>query len=209
MTYNPAFNILTPYGQATPNRKGFTFGATLGNDEKLIKASASLDLLSEVVSEGDSIDKKLRNYTGIKAGASLNAHKLLQFEKHVILTLGFRSEQVKRDGKNTVDLSSSLIDAGLDFEVVEKLDLLFGYKMLAAKGNEFVYARNAYNQTVGAPSNYTVNMSQALISYGARYRFSKNTYFTINGVNQTYKDKDNSNLNFKIDQVFFNYTMVF
>jgi hypothetical protein len=209
MTYNPAFNILTPYGQATPNRKGLTFGATIGNDEKLVKASASLDLLSEVVSEGDSIDKKLRKYTGIKAGASLNAHKLLQFEKHIILTLGFRSEQVKRDGKNTVDLSSSLIDAGLDFEVVEKLDLLFGYKMLSAKGNEYIYARNSYNQTVGVPSYYNVNMSQALISYGARYRFSKNTYFTINGVNQMYKDKDNSNLNFKIDQVFFNYTMVF
>jgi hypothetical protein len=48
-----------------------------------------------------------------------------------------------------------------------------------------------------------------LYSFGARYRFSKNTYFTVNGVSQTVKYADTAYRNYTINQVFFNYTMIF
>lgn len=211
MAYNPAYNNITPYGQATANRKGLTFGASIGNDEKLVKADVVLDLLSEVATVGDSVTNKLRNFTGVKGGTMLNLHKLLRYEKNVILTLGARYEQTKRDGAAPVDLTSTLIDLGLTVEVVKHLDLIGGLKTINAKGNEFLYTRNVYNQIEKDQpyTNFNLDQSQLLYSFGARYRFSKNTYFTVNGVSQNVKFDEASYRNYKINQIFFNYTMIF
>ncbi len=209
MSYNPIYNNITPYGQATPNRKGLTVGASLGSMEKLFKADVVTDLLSEVVSEGDSVGKELRKFLGVRGGVALNAHQLLKFEKHVIFSLGARYENTSRSGLNKVDLSSTLLDAGLDIEVFKRFDVLFGYKYITASGNEFIYSRDAYNQISGNPTLFQANVNQGLLSYGVRYRFSKNTYFTMNGVHQAYVNNDAKNLNYNINQVFFNYTMIF
>lgn len=211
MTYNPAYNNITPYGQATPNRKGFTIGGSIGNTEKLVKADVSVDLMSELVSMGDSIGSELRKYTGIKGGAMLNAHKLLRFEKNVILTAGVRNEHTTRSGVSSIDLKSTLVDLGLTVEVVKQLDLLGGVKMINAKGNEFFYSRDSYNQidTTKSFTNLNLSQSQMFYSVGARYRFSKNTYFTVNWVGQNVKFADTAYKNYKINQIFFNYTMIF
>ncbi|WP_245553809.1 CHU_1277 family cellulose-binding protein [Cytophaga aurantiaca] len=207
MLYNPAYNNITPYGQATANRKGFTFGASIGSSEKVVKADVIADLLTEVTSMGDP-NNALRKFTGVKGGVMLNAHKLLRYEKNIVLTLGGRYEQTTRTGAAPVDLKSTLIDAGLAVEVVKHLDLLGGIKTINAKGNEIVYLRDEYNQ-INALGFFNLDQNQFLYSFGARYRFSKNTYFTVNGVSQSVKFDNASNRNYKINQIFFNYTMVF
>lgn len=210
MMFNPAYNNLTPYGQATANRKGLTFGASIGNSEKVIKADVTADLLSEVRSVGDTTNA-LREFLGVKGGFMLNAHKLLRYEKAIVFTVGARYEQTKRGGTAPVDLTSTLIDLGLAVEVVKNLDLLGGIKTINAKGNEYIYLRNAFNQidSISNFNNVNLNQSQFLYSFGARYRFSKNTYFTVNGVSQSVKFVDAANRNYQIDQIFFNYTMIF
>jgi hypothetical protein len=211
MMFNPAYNNITPYGQATANRKGFTFGASIGNSEKVIKADVVADLLSEVTTMGDSVSSALRNFTGVKGGIMFNAHKLLRFEKDIIFTVGGRYEQTKRGGAAPVDLKSTLIDLGLTVEVVKNLDVLGGIKTINAKGNEFMYSRTVFNQIDKSNpfTNVNLNQSQFLYSFGARYRFSKNTYFTVNGVSQSVKFEDASHRDYKINQIFFNYTMIF
>jgi len=211
MAFNPAYNNITPYGQATANRKGLTLGASLGSAEKVIKADFVADLLSEVTTMGDSVSNALRKFTGLKGGAMVNIHKLLRYEKDIIFTVGARYEQTKRDGAAPVDLTSTLIDLGLTLEVVKNLDVIGGIKTINAKGNEFIYSRNAFNQIekTNPYSNFNLNQNQLLYSFGARYRFSKNTYFTVNGVSQNVKFEDSSNQNYKINQIFFNYTMIF
>ena len=213
MAFNPAYNNITPYGQATANRKGLTLGASIGSSEKVIKAELVADLLTEVTSMGDSVNNALRNFTGLKGGAMVNVHKLLRFEKDIIFTFGTRYEQTKRNGDSTtsVDLKSTLIDLGLTVEVVKNLDILGGIKTINAKGNEFLYTRNAFNQIEQSNpfTNFNLNQNQFLYSFGARYRFSKNTYFTVNGVSQNVKFEEKSYRNYKINQIFFNYTMIF
>ena len=213
MAFNPAYNNITPYGQATANRKGLTLGASIGSSEKVIKAELVADLLTEVTSMGDSVNNALRNFTGLKGGAMVNVHKLLRFEKDIIFTFGTRYEQTKRNGDSTtsVDLKSTLIDLGLTVEVVKNLDILGGIKTINAKGNEFLYTRNAFNQIEQSNpfTNFNLNQNQFLYSFGARYRFSKNTYFTVNGVSQNVKFEDKYYRNYKINQIFFNYTMIF
>ncbi len=211
MQYNPAYNNITPYGQATPNRKGLTIGGSIGNNEKVVKADFAVDLMSQAVA--DTAGASERKYTGIKGGAMLNAHKLLRFEKDIILTVGVRNENTQRSGVSPVDLKSTLIDLGLTVEVVKNLDLLGGAKMITAKGHEIIYARDEYNRIDATKSFYNMDLSQsqALVSAGARYRFSKNTYFTVNWVNQAvkFKDASMSMSNYHINQIFFNYTMIF
>ncbi len=211
MLFNPAYNNLTPYGQATANRKGLTFGSSIGNNEKLVKADVIVDLLSEVATMGDSVTNALRQFLGVKGGTMFNAHKLLRFEKQIVFTLGARYEKTTRDGSAPVNLESTLVDLGLSVEVVKQLYLLGGVKTIQAKGNEFIYTRNEYNQieTTNPFTNYDLNQSQMLYTFGARYKFSKNTYFTVTGVSQNVKFADRAYRNYKINQVYFNYTMVF
>ena len=215
MTFNPIYNNITPYGQATPNRKGFNFGASIGSNEKVIKADVQVDLFSEIVSVGDSVTKALRKYTGVKGGFTFNLHKLLRYEKSIILTFGDRYEHTTRSGTNTIDLKSNLIDLGLTVEVVKQLDLIGGLKTITAKGNEYLTIRNQYNQIESSATNSLAGMSlnlsqtQMMYMYGARYRFSKNTYFSINGVSQIVKFTNASYMNYNVQQIFFNYTMIF
>ncbi len=208
MTFLPQYNNITPFGQATPNRKGTTFGLSAGDIDRLIKADFIVDLLNEVVAEGSS-DGQLRKFVGMRGGAKFNLHKLLRFEKTIMLSGGFRSEKTTRGGVNDVNFNSTIIDAGLTVEVVKSLDLIGGYKYLTANGNEFIAVRDQFNRIFG----YTAyaddfKETQGLISYGVRYRFSKNTYFTAQGIHS-----DNtftlSNRNYGINQLFLNYTMIF
>ena len=135
--------------------------------------------------------------------------KLLRFEKVLAITGGFRSEKTTRSGVNDINFNSTIIDAGLTVEIVKSLDLLGGYKALNAKGNEFIAVRDAFNRIVAfTPYPDDFKETQGLISYGIRYRFSKNTFFTAQGIHS-----DNTftvaSKNYGISQLYLNYTMIF
>ncbi len=211
MNYLPQYNNISPYGQATPNRKGMTVALSGGDMDRVLKADIIVDNLSEIVSEEPT--GKVRKFTGVRGGTLFNLHKLLKFEKIVSISGGVRYENTKRDGvSNSVAFTSTILDLGLTAEVVKQLDLLGGFKYLTAKGNEYLARRDQFNRiTAGAGSPYIIagmDESQVLISYGIRYRFSKNTYFTAQGISamNTFAA---SNRNYEINQLFLNYTMVF
>ncbi len=208
LNFLPQYNNITPYGQATPNRKGMTFGLSGGDVDRLLKAEVNVEMVGEIISEGTS-DNKLRKFMGIRGGAQLNLHKLLRFEKSIVVSAGIRNEKTTRDGVNDINFNSSIIDAGLTVEIVKQLDLIGGYKYLTAKGNEFVATRDVYNRIV-AFNAYTDDFkeTQGLLAYGIRYRFSKNTYFTAQGISSD-NTFTRSNLNYGIKQLFLNYTMIF
>jgi len=203
----PQYNNITPYGQATPNRKGMTFALSGGDVDRLIKADIIMDNLSEIVAEGSG-DKELRKFTGIRGGAVFNLHKLLRFEKTIAISGGIRQEKTTRGGVNDINFTSSIIDAGLTLEVVKQLDVMVGYKSLAAKGNEFVALRDQFNIIGGYNTFANMNETQGLLAYGLRYRFTKNTYFTAQGISSDNKFAP-GNANYKISQLFLNYTMLF
>ncbi|MBX9852536.1 MAG: hypothetical protein K2X86_12375 [Cytophagaceae bacterium] len=206
MTFLPQYNNITPYGIATPNRKGITTGITAGGNEKFIKADAILDMLSEVSGEGT---EEKRKFMGIKGGALVNLHKKLSFEKTLAINIGFRSENTTRSGPNKVDFSSILIDAGLTAEIFKGFELLAGYKMLSASGTEFRSTRDNFNQIVGLPTVYNVDLNEGIVAGGIRYRFGKNSYFTGQGHFVTYSDNKIKNQSYNINQFFLNYTLVF
>jgi hypothetical protein len=209
MTFLPEFNNITPYGLATPNRKGITVGVSAGGAEKAFSADVIFDKLNEISGEGvtSATGENTRSFTGIKAGASIAINKLIKFEKGLSINFGYRSEKTERT-VNPVDFKSTLIDAGLTVEVVKQLDLMGGFKQLSASGNEFLAVRNPYNEITGYRT-YDIDTKQNIAAFGLRYRFSRNNFFTAQGHWVNFTNNRSKFDNYKINQVFLSYTMVF
>jgi hypothetical protein len=231
MSFLPQYNNITPYGIATPNRQGITLAAALGEEEKAFKGDVTVDLLSEV--QGDKIiaNGNKRKFTGIRGGFVLSIGKLLKWEKIITLNAGIRHEHTTRAGDTSgvgsgINFTSNLIDAGLTAEIVKNFDLLAGYKLLSAKGVEYISILNSLNGNLPVAlqqSRYAINQNQGVFAFGFRYRFTKNTYFTAQGHFMSFVNNKNNfgekpsknpaafpqNGNYKINQLFLNYTMVF
>jgi hypothetical protein len=230
MAFLPQYNNITPYGIATPNRQGMTLAVALGEEEKAFRGDVTMDLLSEV--QGDKViaNGNKRKFMGVRGGFVLSVGKLLKWEKVIAINAGGRYEHTTRDGDTSatgigagIDFQSLLLDAGLTAELVKNFDLLVGYKMLSAKGAEYVSLVNAVNSNQMDPvqQRYRIDQTQGVVAFGFRYRFTKNTYFTAQGhfmnfVNNRNMFGDAAGAgvfpqagNYKINQLFLNYTMVF
>ncbi|MFN6945800.1 MAG: hypothetical protein ACK4ND_12705 [Cytophagaceae bacterium] len=205
MPFLPQYNNITPFGMATPNRRGVTVTANGGGDEELIRTSATIDLLSEVQGEGVA---SLREFTGIRGGFVLNAHKLLGWESIIAINAGIRHESTTRE-LSPINLQSTLYDAGLTVEVLKGLDLIGGYKLLTARGNEFLAVYVMDGAFIDDYMEINIDTKEHILAFGGRYRFSKNSYFTLQGHFAGFTNNENRFNNYTMNQAFLNYTMLF
>ncbi len=209
MNYFIQYNIVEPYGKATPNRQGFTFSADLQDAKKIITADVQVNLLSEVVSEGDTLTHAKRNFTLIRGGFVFNLHNLINFKKVIAINGGIRRESSVRGGTNAVNLSSTLIDAGLDVEVIKSLHLLGGVKLFSVSGNEIQSSRNSVNQLV-AFTPVSFNQTQSIIAAGARYDYDKaGCFFSVHYHMVNYNDKLITTNQYNLNQLFFVFGLKF
>lgn len=202
----PEYNNLTPYGAATPNRKGLTVKLNLKEKEKIVAADFATEMLTEVLGEGT---KELRTFMGMRGGVLVNVNKLVKFKKSIVISGGYRGEQTKRAGDASVDLSSTIIDGGLTVEVLKGFDLIGGYKSITASGNEFIANRNQDSGLTFAYLNRSIDKNEGVVTGGFRYRFNNKTFFTVNYQKLAYRNEKIKGINYNIDQLFFNYTLVF
>ena len=208
MNYYIQYDLVEPYGNATPNRKGLTVNAKIGEADQVIRAKVELDLLSEGVSEGDSISQAKRSFMKLQGGFVFNINKLVGFEKTIALTSGIRLENSTRGGTNPINLSSSLIDLGLDVEVFKKLHLLTGVKMFAVKGTEVQTGRDEVNQIISfAPT--TFDETQNVYAVGLTYDFDKKAYFSLQSNWVNYEEANVEKSAFDLNQLFIVYGMKF
>lgn len=199
------YDIIEPYGNATPNRKGLTINAERGDDESVWRAKVEVDLLTEGVSEGDSLLKTKRSFTKIQGGLVFNINKLFDLEKAIVLTSGLRLETSTR---GTSTLSGSLIDLGLDVEVFKKFHLLTGAKMFAVEGTEIQTGRDELNQIVSY-SPVSFDEKQNVYAVGISYIFDKKAYFSLQSNWVGYKDATIETTQFDFKQLFMVYGLKF
>ena len=209
MNYYVQYDIVEPYGRATPNRKGMTFTADVETPNELIKAGVEANLLSEIVSEGDSVSQEKRKYTMIRGGLAFNVNKLISFEKLIAINAGIRTEKSDRKGSNPLGLSSSLIDLGLDIEVLKDLHLLGGAKLFNVKGTEVQAGRDALNQIVAYGPELNFNQTQQTLAAGIRYDYEKVGYFSMHYHVTEYQDKNVPSSKYKLPQLFFVFGLKF
>ena len=205
MLYNPIYNNSTPYGFATPNRKGLTIDVKYGNKDSLLYASLNTQLLNEVLGTGIS-DK--RKFMVLNGGATVNINKLLTWNKMLALSGGMRYEKTSGSDAINVDLTSMMIDGSLAVEVLKKFDLIGGLKYFSASGDEVLSVRNGFNQTINYEI-FTADVTQSIYSGGFRYRFTNYIYFAANAFMSKSENKKFSSDNYQINQYFFSYIMRF
>ncbi|MFN8439101.1 MAG: hypothetical protein U0V72_15940 [Cytophagales bacterium] len=205
MSYLPIYGNVTPYGQATPNRKGFTVGIDRADSSNILNVHAKAQVLTEVMGEGT---ESLRNFTALEAGTKLGLTELLKLKKNLALTVGFASEKTERDGAAPINFKTTSIDAGLTIETLKKLELMFGVKYVAGKGNELLANRNLYN-TIQSFTDYKIDLKQNIVSVGARYKIFKDSYIglTYNQYNNMYALDDSFSYQWK--QIWGNLTIKF
>ena len=197
MTYDPKYGNALPYGMSTPNRTGFFVDADYKDSVGVIEAGVEAALLSDVVGVGTS---EKRQFTHVKAQANLNVNKLIGFKRGLKLYGGALYNKTTRGGNvAAIDLTSTHIDLGLDVEVISRLYLIVGAKLLNANGNEFLYDLSNHNEYT-IPTFYSVNGKETMIGAGFRYEFSDNIYLSIKNLSVDSKNSAVSNGDYNFNQ---------
>ncbi|MDA3883702.1 MAG: hypothetical protein PF481_10510 [Bacteroidales bacterium] len=208
MAYNPVYNHVTPYGQATPNRQGFTFKADYTDSLHTYTSQLGLQLLRNVRGEGT---EELRNYILAQWDNKINLHTLFDLQKTLALTGGVQYARSDRDGLglvSDVNLRSTSCDIGVEKELVNRFDVLIGAHYLVYKGTEYLSIRNEFN-VITDYNLQTYDGTQGLYSMGFRYRFNDNIFLTLQGNQFNLFDAKNSDNDYQINQVFILFNLMF
>lgn len=171
MSYNAAYNNTTPYGLATPNRRGVYLEALREDSSHFRRSFVQVARLSQ--SRGTGTSEKM-NFILVEAGTDYYLNDVLNWKKEIKLDLGVRYENSSRAGEEyeTAKLNSTLIDLGLSLEFVTNLDLLLGAKLWSVSGNAFINERDRYN-TIENFDIVDIDFVENTYAGGLRYRFNE------------------------------------
>ena len=199
MIFNPAYNNVLPFGVATFNRQGMYVKAELSSKKEFFKIIAEIYSLSEVKGQGTN---KLKSFLYAKFNSEINFHKIFKLKRIVKLTAGYSNQSTLRNSDivfEKVDLKSTNLSVGAEYELFENFDLIAGYFTNQAKGNELISDRNSYTEVTDF-TEYNIDLSESILGAGLKYRFSDKVY--LSAIYQNYQNKNNSNknLSYSIDQ---------
>ena len=208
MAYDPRYANVMPYGKATANRNGLQFGAVYGDDSSLFDAELGVALLKEIRGQGTF---ELKDFRQIRLAANVHLDRILDWDKTTKLTLGLQQEQTDRGGVEVeqVDLSSTLIEIGVEAELFNRFDLLLGAKMLSAEGRDYVPTIDAFNNIEDFPAAFVADDQETMVGAGLRYRFKDDVYLTLQYQQFSLERALNPSNDYDLRQVFAQYVMKF
>ncbi|MEL7248964.1 MAG: hypothetical protein AAFO03_11115 [Bacteroidota bacterium] len=208
MAYDPRYANVMPYGQATPNRSGIQIGVNYGDNESPLEAEATVSLLEEIRGSGTF---ELKSFTQIRLAADVHINRLADWKRTTVLTLGLQQEQTDRSGQDVeqVDLSSTLIEVGLEAELFDRFDLLAGARLLTAEGSDYIPEYSGFNDIEDFPSRFIADDQETLIGAGFRYRFRDNIYLTVQYQQFSLERAQDPTNDYDLRQIFAQYNMEF
>jgi hypothetical protein len=175
MEFDPKYDNITPYGDATPNRQGYIVGFQWSGLKKALNINASYSVLSEIRGQGTVVK---RNFNRLDAGTILEINKLAKIKKNIVVHCNVRNDATTREGEAgvpSVDLQSTILGLGISVEIVSKFELLSGIEHHTFSGFEFTNQLNTYGQIINF-NEYIVDGDQQMWGAGLRWNFSEKTY---------------------------------
>ncbi len=208
MPYDPRFSNTFPYGRATPNRRGVTVGADYGKSSDKLEARLDAAIMSEIRGQGTT---ELKNFTLLKAAATMHINKYIDWEKNLRFTLGYQYELTDRGGVDVekVNLSSNLLELGIEAEVFKDFEVLLGAKLLQAEGSDYIPLIDEFNRVSDFPRRSIIDDTETLLAGGVRYNFKEGVYITLQYHAFSAENNLNAQQNYNLDQIFVLYTMNF
>tara|TARA_B100000768_G_scaffold125990_1_gene116635 strand:+ start:5750 stop:7441 length:1692 start_codon:yes stop_codon:yes gene_type:complete len=200
--FNPIFGVSEPYGISTPNRQGISSMIEYSDSSNIFYIQGKVSLLNDFIGEG-VLEK--RKYLSYLLSSNIFINKLLGFDKVILINGGFNYSNAKRNHSpeifvQNVDFNNSVLDLGLDIELIKNLHLLYGYKSINAQGIDYISIRDD-NFTITSFQKFEINTNQNVSSVGLKYDFTKKSSLIMNYQNIRC-DYENSDLSFIINQFF-------
>ncbi len=209
MAYDPRYDNATPYGRATPNRKGFSIGVNYDDPKERWAVEATSELLTDVVGQGT---ENLKNYNTTSIYARLNINNLIGWTERKLWVSGrFGVQNTTRSSNEVyeqVDLATSFSDFNLTATLFGQLELIAQYRLWATKGNDQLAERNLYS-VIDDYSEYDIDYNENLLGAGLQYAFSDKTHLRFMYQAFNWDDKLENTLNYSINTYTIFFTMKF
>ncbi len=209
MAYDPRYDNATPYGRATPNRKGLDTEINYTDKKDRWGVSAELALLSDVVGQGTT---SLKNYTTTGISADLRIGKFLNWEKRKLwINAAIGNQQTKRSGSQEFensDLQSQFGLINLTATIYGDLDFIAEYRTWATKGNDQLAERNEYSVIVDY-SEYAIDYNEQIIGAGLQYGFTEKSNLRFMWQTSRWRDAQSVTLPYDLDTWTLLFTMKF
>ncbi len=210
MAYDPRYDNATPYGRATPNRKGFSVDVNYTDPKERWIVEATSELLSDVVGQGTS---GLKKYNTTSIFAQLNINNLIGWADRKLWVSGrFGLQNTNRSQtdipQDVVDLATNFSDFNLTATLFGQLELIAQYRLWKTTGNDLLAERNAYSQVVNY-AEYNIDYNESLLGAGLQYAFSEKTHLRFMYQTFAWDDKLGSTLSYNINTYTIFFTMNF
>ncbi|MDX1545767.1 MAG: hypothetical protein R3247_02195 [Rhodothermales bacterium] len=208
MRYDPRYSNVLPYGRATPNRRGVHLGATYAPDVSAFTAALDAAFLREIRGQGTP---ELKDFVLVRAEADVALARLVGWQRALAVTLGAQHERTSRGGApiEQVDLTSTLVEAGITAEVYDRLDVLLGTKLRTSSGRDYVPTIREFNDVRDFPAPFVTDDQETLLGAGLRYRFREGIYLTVQLQRFSYGDDATPDDDYRLNQIFALYRMSF
>lgn len=200
--FNPIFGVSEPYGISTPNRQGISSMIEYSDSSNILYLQGKVSFLNDLTGEG-VLEK--RKYFTCSLSSNIFINKLLDYDKTILINGGFNYSNAKRNHSpeifvQNVDFNNSILDLGLELEIIKNLHLLYGYKSINAQGLDYLSVRDD-NFTISSFQKIEINMNQNVSTIGLKYDFTKKSSLILNYQNIRC-NYENSELSFIINQFF-------
>ena len=205
MSYNPMYSSVSPYGDATPNRIGFTAKISNMNITDFFSANIQTQYFTEVIGQGTT-QKRMLNKSAFHSTLLLD--KLLSLKKSIIIEGSMNLETVNRGGEDfeKIDFSSILYSGSISYELIKNLKIIAGAKVFYAEGNEFISERDKYDQ-INDYSHTIYDSKETILIAGLQHHFTDDIYFTMQYNQFNVLDKTNTYDEFSLGRLIFMFNM--
>ena len=205
MNYNPMYSSVSPYGDATPNRIGFTGKISNMNLTDFFIVNVQTQYFTEVIGQGTN-QKRMLYKSALNSIFLLD--KLLSTKKSLILEGSMNLETVNRGGEDfeKIDFNSVLFSGSISYELIKNFKLIAGAKVFYAEGNEFLADRDEYDQ-INDYSNHFYDTKETILIAGLQHHFTDDIYFTMQYNQFNVLDKTNTYDEFSLGRLIFMFNM--
>ena len=173
MAFDPRYGTATPYGVATPNRRGLELELERGSQEQPWALKLGGAFLQDLTPEG-SVNR--RNYICGHVSGHMDLSKCWEGTRAVVLSGGWRSQHAQRPEAllNPVDLTSMVLDAGLDWSITSSVQVGYGMKRVSAEGLDYTAVRDA-NYIVTGFDMASLNLRDQMHAWGMTWSLGEHT----------------------------------
>ena len=171
MAFDPRYGNATPYGRATPNRRGVSTGVEWREKKEKAGFSVGFDRLSDIVGQGT--DEK-RNFTILSLAGDLRIDQYVGLKHKLELKASYQSESTQRGGTEfeTVDLSNGITQIGLEWEFLPKLSLVGEIRQWTSEGTDLYATRGVYSEVIDY-NTFETKTNETFWGSGIQYTFSE------------------------------------